>query len=57
MPGDPLMYILCDRELFVGDVFTYIHVSKSGTIAYDNVSSLVENTLFKFSCENSIYSL
>ena len=57
MPGNPLIYILCDRELFVGDVFTYIHVSTSGTVAYDNVSSLVENTLFKFSFENSIYSL
>ena len=46
MPGNPLIYyILCDRELFVGDVFTYIHVSTPGTVAYDNVSSLVENTL------------
>ena len=55
MPGNPLIYILCDRELFVGDVFTYIHVFTSGTVAYNNVSSLVENT-FKFSFENSIYS-
>ena len=47
MPRNPLIYILCDRELFVGDVLPYIHVSTSGTVAYDIVSSLVENT-FKF---------
>ena len=48
MPGNPLIYyILCDHELFVCDVFTYIHVSNSGTVAYARVPMIMSVALLK----------